>query len=128
MYPGLDGFNPSICFYIKLSNFHDANPRFDGLTWFERLTQLIQILFFFFISFFFLLVFFFVFLINLFNYHTFMTRPCSQTHSRLLGPVLQPDSLKLESCKFNIIINIINITLESSVATKLKAFKHIFAE
>ena len=28
--------------------------------------------------FFFLLVFFF--LINLFNYHTFMTRPCSQTH------------------------------------------------
>jgi hypothetical protein len=57
-----------------------------------------------------------------------MTRPYSQTHLRLLGPVLQPDLLKLESCKFNIIINIINITLESSVATKLKAFKHIFAE
>ena len=50
------------------------------------------------------------------------------SHSRLLGPVLQPDSLKLESCKFNIIINIINITFGSSVATKLKAFGHIFAE
>jgi hypothetical protein len=50
------------------------------------------------------------------------------SHSRLLGPVLQPDSLKLESCKFNIIINIINITLESSVTTKLKAFRHIFTE
>ena len=52
---------------------------FDGLTWFGGLTQLIQIFFlFFFISFFFLLVFFF--LINLFNYYTFMIRPCSQTH------------------------------------------------
>jgi len=50
------------------------------------------------------------------------------SHSRLLGPVLQPDSFKLESCKFNIIINIINITLGSNVATKLKVFEHIFAE
>jgi hypothetical protein len=40
--------------------------------------------------------------------------------------MLQPYSLKLESYKFNIIINIINITLESSVATKLKVFGHIF--
>jgi hypothetical protein len=42
--------------------------------------------------------------------------------------VLQPDSLKLESCKFNIIINIINITLGSSIATKSKALGHIFAK
>jgi hypothetical protein len=41
---------------------------------------------------------------------------------------LQPDSLKLESCKFIIIIIIINITLGSSVATKTKALGHIFAE
>jgi len=41
---------------------------------------------------------------------------------------LQPDSLKLESCKFNIIINIINITLGSSVAAKSKALGHIFAK
>jgi hypothetical protein len=41
---------------------------------------------------------------------------------------LQPDSLKLESCKFIIIIIIINITLGSSVATKPKALGHIFAE
>ena len=49
-------------------------------------------------------------------------------HPRLLGPVLQPDSLKLESCKFNIIINIINITLGSSVATRPKALGYMFAE
>jgi hypothetical protein len=42
--------------------------------------------------------------------------------------VLQPDSLKLESCKFNSIINIINITLGSSVAARPKALGHIFAE
>jgi len=49
-------------------------------------------------------------------------------HLRLLGSVLQPDSLKLESCKFNIIINIINITLGSSVAARPKVVGHIFAE
>jgi len=55
------------------------NLKFDGLTWFEGLTQLIQI--FFFISFFFMFVFFICFfLINLFNYHTFMTWPYNQTH------------------------------------------------
>jgi hypothetical protein len=47
---------------------------------------------------------------------------------RLLGPVLQPDSLKLESWKFNLIINIINITLESSVAARPKALGYIFVE
>jgi len=50
------------------------------------------------------------------------------SHSRLLDPVLQPDSLKIESCKFNIIINIINITLGLSVTTKLKVFGYIFVE
>jgi len=49
-------------------------------------------------------------------------------HPRLLGLGLQPDSLKLESCKFNIIINIINISLGLSVATRAKALEHIFAE
>jgi hypothetical protein len=42
--------------------------------------------------------------------------------------VLQPDSLKLESCKFNFIINIINITLRSGVAAKLKILGYNFAE
>jgi hypothetical protein len=42
--------------------------------------------------------------------------------------VLQPDLLKLESCKFNIIINIINITLGPSVAARLKIHRYIFAE
>jgi hypothetical protein len=56
---------------------------FVGLTWFERLTQLIQIFSFSSLVFFFMLVFllcFLFFLINLFNYHTFMTQPCSQTN------------------------------------------------
>jgi hypothetical protein len=52
----------------------------------------------------------------------------SDTHPRLLGSVSQPDSLKLESYKFNIISNIINITLGSSVAPRPKALGHIFAE
>jgi hypothetical protein len=39
--------------------------------------------------------------------------------------MLQPDSLKLESCKFNIIIN---ITIGSSVAARPKALEHIFVE
>jgi hypothetical protein len=42
--------------------------------------------------------------------------------------VLQPDSLKLESCKFNTIINIINITIWSSITVEPKALGHIFAE
>jgi hypothetical protein len=56
---------------------------FDGLTWFEELTQLIQIFFSFSsLVIFLMLVFFYIFffLLNLFNYHTFMIRPCSQTH------------------------------------------------
>jgi hypothetical protein len=42
--------------------------------------------------------------------------------------VLQPDSLKLGSCKFNFIINIINITLRSDVAAKPKILGYNFAE
>jgi hypothetical protein len=42
--------------------------------------------------------------------------------------VLQPGSLKLGSCKFNVIINIINITLRSGVAVKLKTLGYSFAE
>jgi len=45
-----------------------------------------------------------------------------------LGPVLQSDSLKLGSCKFNVIINIINITFRSGVAAKPKTFGYSFAE
>ena len=46
----------------------------------------------------------------------------------LLGSVLQPNSLKLKSCKFNIIIDIINIILGSSVAAKPKIFGYDFTE
>jgi len=49
-------------------------------------------------------------------------------HPRLLGLVLQSNPLKLGSCKFNIIINIINITLESDVTVKLKTLKYSFVE
>ena len=46
----------------------------------------------------------------------------------LLDPVLQPNSLKLKSCKFNIIVNIINIILWLSITARLKAFGYIFTE
>ena len=46
----------------------------------------------------------------------------------LLGLVLQPNPLKLRSCKFNVIINIINITLRSDVAAKSKTLEYNFAE
>jgi hypothetical protein len=49
-------------------------------------------------------------------------------HPRLLGLVLQPNTLKLESCKFNVIINIINITLGSDIAATLKTLGYSFAE
>jgi len=52
----------------------------------------------------------------------------ADSHLRLLGLVLQSDSIKLERCKFNIIINIINITLGSSVTARAKALGYIFAE
>jgi hypothetical protein len=42
--------------------------------------------------------------------------------------VLQPNPLKLESCKFNIIINIINITFGSGVADRPNALRYNFAE
>ena len=59
-----------------------------------------------------------------------MTRPCSQTHphSRLLGLVLQLDLFKLGSCKFNVIINIINITLRLGVAAKPETLGYSFAK
>jgi hypothetical protein len=41
---------------------------------------------------------------------------------------LQSNPLKLGSCKFNIIINIINITIESDVTVKLKTLKYSFVE
>ena len=46
----------------------------------------------------------------------------------LLGLVLQPNPLKLGSSKFNVIINIINITLKSDVAAKSKTLRYRFAE
>jgi hypothetical protein len=55
---------------------------------------------------------------------TFQPNP----HPKLLGPVLQPDSLKLGSCKFNVINNIINITFGSSVAAKSKIFRYNYVE
>ena len=47
-------------------------------------------------------------------------------HPRLLGLVLQLDPFKLGSCKFNVIINIINITLRSGVAIKPEIFGYNF--
>jgi len=52
----------------------------------------------------------------------------SDSYPRLLGLVLQPNSLKLRSCKFNIIINIINITFGSGVAVKSKTLKYNLTE
>jgi len=49
-------------------------------------------------------------------------------HPRLLGLILQPNSLKLGSCKFNAIINIINIILGSDVAVKPKTLGYSFTE
>ena len=42
--------------------------------------------------------------------------------------MLQPNSLKLGSCKFNIIINIINITFGSEVTDRLNALRYNFVE
>jgi ATP/ADP translocase len=42
--------------------------------------------------------------------------------------VLQSGSLKLGSCKFNVIINIINITFKSGIAAKPKTPKYNFIE
>jgi hypothetical protein len=41
---------------------------------------------------------------------------------------LQPNPLKLGSCKFNVIINIINITLGSDVAATPKTLGYNFAK
>jgi hypothetical protein len=49
-------------------------------------------------------------------------------HPKLLALVLQSDPLKLGLCKFNVIINIINITLGSGVAAKLKTLGYNFAK
>ena len=49
-------------------------------------------------------------------------------HPKLLGLVLQPHLFKLGSCKFNVIINIINITFKSGVATKHKTLSYNFTE
>ena len=52
----------------------------------------------------------------------------SNLHPRLLSLVLQSDSFKLGSCKFNIIINIKNITLGSGVAVRPKVLGYSFAK
>jgi hypothetical protein len=49
-------------------------------------------------------------------------------YPRLLGLVLQSDPLKLGSCKFNVIINIINITLGSGVAATPKTLVYNFVK
>ena len=46
----------------------------------------------------------------------------------LLGLVLQPNPLKFGSCKFNVIINIIDITLGLGVVTKPKTLGYNFVE
>jgi hypothetical protein len=91
---------------------------------FDGLTQLVHIFFFFFISYFLHVGFFFYvffFLLNLFNYYIFFyTTLQPNPHPRLLDLVLQSNPLKHGLCKFNVIINIINITLGSDVAAKSK--------
>ena len=59
-----------------------------------------------------------------------MTRSCSQIHIQgyILGLVLQSNSLKLRSCKFNVIINIINIIFGSGVTVKPKTLGCNFIE
>jgi hypothetical protein len=46
----------------------------------------------------------------------------------LLGLVLQSNPLKFRPCKFNVIINIINITLGLGVTTKPKTLEYNFAK
>jgi len=59
-----------------------------------------------------------------------MTRPCSQSHIQdyWVCMVLQSDPLKYGSCKFNIIINIINITLGLGIAATPKILGYNFAK
>jgi hypothetical protein len=49
-------------------------------------------------------------------------------HPKLLGLILQSDPLKLGSYKFNVIINIINITLGSGVTATPKTLGYSFAK
>jgi len=49
-------------------------------------------------------------------------------HPKLLGLMLQPDSLKPGSCKFNVVNDVINIVLGSGVAVKSKTFWYSYAE
>ena len=60
--------------------------------------------------------------------HFYNTTLQPDPHPRLLALVLQPDPLKLGSWKFNIIINIIKITLGSGVAVRSKALGYSFVE
>jgi len=46
----------------------------------------------------------------------------------LLGLVLQSNPLKFRPCKFNVIINIINIILGLGIATKPKILGYNFAK
>jgi hypothetical protein len=52
----------------------------------------------------------------------------SDPHPKLLGLVLQSDPFKLGSCKFNVIINIINITIGSGVVATPKTLGYSFAK
>jgi len=85
-----------------------------------------------FIVFFFLINFFLISFCNiiiffLFNYQTFITQPCNQIHIQGFRFELHSNSIKLGSCKFNIIVNIINITCGSGVADRLNALRYNFA-
>jgi len=92
---------------------------FDRLTWFEGLTQLIQIFFLFFL----LVIFFMLVLFSMF--FSFYLIYLIIT---LYDTTLQSNPLKLGLCKFNIIITIINITFRSGVITKPKTLGYSFAE
>jgi len=49
-------------------------------------------------------------------------------HPKLLDLVLQLDPFKLGSCKFNVIINIINITFRLGIAAKPETFWYNFVK
>jgi hypothetical protein len=149
-----------ICFVYFLLDYRDLMRGFYCTP--HRKTLFVGIMFCFFLFFFFSfqLIFFFLIFFNinffLFSYHSFMTRPCNQTHiqgswvwccsqTQDSWAALQTNLLKLKSCNFNIviniknniiciinitisiIINIINITLRLRVAAISKTLGFSFA-
>jgi len=97
---------------------------FDGLTHLIHIFFSSLVIFFMLVFFLCFFSFYLIYLIIILFYATLQ----SGSHPRLLDLVLQTNLLKLGLCKYNVIINIINITLRSGVAAKPKTFRYNFAE